>query len=344
MLGATDATVWPRFVASNDEIDQIERLLCEISRRYRQTDTPQFLGDVNVLAHELPRRLRLYINEMRLSENGSLFMVSGLPIDEQRLTSTPVHWRDRGEAGRQEEFFLVLCASLLGDVFGWATQQDGRLVNEVLPVQRHENQQLGTASAVELTWHTEDAFHPYRADYLGLLCLRNPQRVATTVCRLSDVGPTLTLPVLWETRFLIRPDNSHLPQHNSADVVDRGWDYFTRILEMSNHPHEVSVLYGSRTAPCWRIDPDFIDVRPGDEAAREALQQLIEAISESLFDVVLMPGDILFLDNHRAVHGRRPFRASYDGNDRWLKRINVTRDLRKSEDARGHPLLRMIGA
>jgi alpha-ketoglutarate-dependent taurine dioxygenase len=45
--------------------------------------------------------------------------------------------------------------------------------------------------------------------------------------------------------------------------------------------------------------------------------------------VALAPGDILILDNYRGVHGRRPFEAKYDGRDRWLKRVSVTRDLRR---------------
>ncbi|WP_399082001.1 hypothetical protein ACGH2B_29630 [Streptomyces sp. BBFR2] len=39
--------------------------------------------------------------------------------------------------------------------------------------------------------------------------------------------------------------------------------------------------------------------------------------------------DILLIDNHRAVHGRLPFRARYDGTERRLKRICATSDLRR---------------
>ena len=34
-------------------------------------------------------------------------------------------------------------------------------------------------------------------------------------------------------------------------------------------------------------------------------------------------GEVLVLDNYRAVHGRRAFRPRFDGTDRWLKRISV---------------------
>jgi len=45
--------------------------------------------------------------------------------------------------------------------------------------------------------------------------------------------------------------------------------------------------------------------------------------------VVLRPGDVAFLDNYRVVHGREPFTPRYDGHDRWLKRVNLIRDIRR---------------
>ncbi|HYG65572.1 MAG TPA: arginine beta-hydroxylase, Fe(II)/alpha-ketoglutarate-dependent, partial [Thermoanaerobaculia bacterium] len=61
-----------------------------------------------------------------------------------------------------------------------------------------------------------------------------------------------------------------------------------------------------------------------------------------LKDVVLEPGEICFIDNFKAVHGRRAFRARYDGEDRWLKRVNIVRDLRKSRAVRPSAASRTI--
>jgi Taurine catabolism dioxygenase TauD, TfdA family len=60
----------------------------------------------------------------------------------------------------------------------------------------------------------------------------------------------------------------------------------------------------------------------------------VSSADAALLDVVMHPGEILFIDNYKAVHGRRPYKARYDGADRWLKRINITRDIRKSRGAR----------
>jgi hypothetical protein len=43
-----------------------------------------------------------------------------------------------------------------------------------------------------------------------------------------------------------------------------------------------------------------------------------------------IPGYVAFIDNYRAAHGRKSFRARYDGTDRWLKQLNITRNLRGS--------------
>jgi L-asparagine oxygenase len=45
-----------------------------------------------------------------------------------------------------EEMLFILCASPLGDVFGRATQQGGRLIHEVLPIKDDEDKQMGTGS------------------------------------------------------------------------------------------------------------------------------------------------------------------------------------------------------
>jgi enduracididine beta-hydroxylase len=50
----------------------------------------------------------------------------------------------------------------------------------------------------------------------------------------------------------------------------------------------------------------------------------------------------LFVDNFRAVHGRNPFKANFDGRDRWLKRLNIASDLRKSRDSRVSSYNRVI--
>jgi alpha-ketoglutarate-dependent taurine dioxygenase len=81
---------------------------------------------------------------------------------------------------------------------------------------------------------------------------------------------------------------------------------------------------------------------PEDPETRLALESLIAEIDHLLYEVVLGPGEFCFIDNYKAVHGRKPFKARFDGADRWLKRLNITRDLRKSSGLRADKLSRII--
>jgi alpha-ketoglutarate-dependent taurine dioxygenase len=86
-----------------------------------------------------------------------------------------------------------------------------------------------------------------------------------------------------------------------------------------------------------RIDPAYMSAVTEDSDAARALAEVSALIGGALTEVSIRPGEVLLLDNYRAVHGRRPFEARYDGRDRWLKRVNVTRDMRRQRSAGAEP-------
>ncbi len=327
------------FMVSSSEAAEMRELANGLAARWDSVEDPEFLRQVGVYAHDLPRKLRQHLYEFRLREPASaVCLISGLPVSTEKIGPTPKHWRSRPKPSptHAEEIILVLIASLLGEAIGWATQQDGYLVHDILPIQGHEDEQLGSGSEQLLWWHTEDAFHPLRGDYIGLMCLRNPDSVATTFANLEKLSlSNQDLDMLFAPHFTIRPDESHQVKNRSGnkevdDLLDRS---YRKIEQMKSQPEKIALLHGDRSSPYIRIDPYFMDAVP-DPEARAALDNLIAAIEKGLREVVLSPGDLCFIDNFKAVHGRRPFKARYDGNDRWLKRINITRDLRRSRDAR----------
>jgi enduracididine beta-hydroxylase len=198
-----------------------------------------------------------------------------------------------------------------------------------------------------ITWHTEDAFHPYSTDYIGLMSLRNLKNVTTTYASLDDLYINEeTKRILFEKRYIFRPDNSHLKSFDNKEhpnipkeLLERS---HRRIKDMQEHPKKVSVLFGDPNNPYIRLDPFFMDHLEEDEEAMNALNEISSTIDENLKEISLNPGDILFVDNFRAVHGRNPFKANFDGRDRWLKRLNIASDLRKSRDSRVSSYNRVI--
>ena len=312
-----------RLAMTEEEIEAIRPLVEEVTSRHVSVEDADFLDRAIMYAQELPRRVRAFLNDFRLMEPSGVCVVSGYPLDDSKIGKTPAHWRKGsvGSSATEEEVFLNLCGALLGDAIAWAHQRDGLVCQDLVPIKGHEDAMLGSGSELELVWHTEDARYSYRGDYIGLMCLRNPDAVPTTFASIDDVrlDPELVR-VLFEPDFVFRPDPSH---------------------PTDGDPERAAVLFGDPDSPYVRFDPYSMD-RPESEEARSAMDQLIQAIDEKLTGIALMPGDCLFIDNYKAVHGRSPFSARFDGTDRWLKRINITRDLRKSRGVRKTPASRAI--
>lgn len=330
------------------EIHDIQALIDAITADFHSTEDPELLRRVPLLAHELPRRLRTLLLEFKLDEPASGVLVfSGFPIDEERIGPTPAHWDARTSpcSTLREEICCALLASLLGEPIAWATQQGGHVVHDILPIRGHEGEQLGSGSEQLLWWHTEDAFHNYRGDYLQMFCLRNPDRVPTTIGTLEGVRlDPHNLELLFEPLYTILPDESHLPKNRppTAGEAEPSASY-ERIQAMQTQPPKLPVLFGDPGSPYVRLDPYFMSRVEDPPEAQEALDALVQAVNAGLWDLVLEPGDVCFIDNYRVVHGRKPFKARYDGRDRWLKRLNIARDLRKSRSARESSASRVIG-
>lgn len=339
-----------RFDLTEADNAELAPALSAIAERYASIEDPELLRRARTLSRVLPVHLVEFLEEHRLNEASALCLISGLEIDADTLGPTPPHWRDRleGSATFGYEIFFLLASSVLGDAFGWATQQDGRIMHDVLPIEGHEHYELGSNSLQHLSWHTEDAFHPCRGDYVALMCLKNPDAVETVVCDAGALDLTGTdVEALFEAEFIQLPDNSHRAENGSSSTGDSTRDRLRRrsfdlIGEWNEHPQKRPVLFGDRQSPYLVLDPYHMLFDGCSPRARGAFVEFCAEIERCMQDVVLQPGDCVFIDNFRAVHGRKSFQARYDGSDRWLKRLNITRNLRGSRAWRPAPADRII--
>lgn len=332
------------------EVDQIETLLSVVMQEYKHENCECFLRNVHHLAHKMPTRVCEFLADFKYDETSlGACVISGLPIDEECIGDTPITVEtEKGRNKTQKEHFLsCLLSSLLGDVFGWATQQNGKLVHDIAPIKAHEYEQIGSGSKELITLHNEDAFHDYRADYLALLCLRNPDNVSTICAKLNldDLTPTQRR-LLHEPKFIIRPDNSHLEFNNAnsgdnEELANLKKQSFDKIKKELDEGIPISLLFGDYNDPYLRLDAYFMD-EPVEPDYKEAFDALCLSLSNNTIEIPLNPGDILFVDNYRVLHGRNPFQARFDGKDRWLKRLNITRGLRRSRDSRLSSTSRVI--
>jgi L-asparagine oxygenase len=215
-----------------------------------------------------------------------------------------------------------IITAVVGDQYGFEPELGGNIIQDVVPVRGFEYTQQSVSSAEELYSHVESAFTEDRPDFVALLCLRadHDRVAATTLSPVERIMPLLsrhTVEILREPRFRTTVDASFLQGLGTAEPIRVG---------------PIQVLSGSLERP--RVRADFAETTGLDDEAQEALDELKRCVDKVAITVLLEPGDLLFVDNHRAFHGRTSYRARWDGADRWLLRTSVTRDLSRSEARR----------
>ncbi|GLY96561.1 TauD/TfdA family dioxygenase [Actinoplanes sp. NBRC 103695] len=304
------------------ELDEIERaqigqLADGLAGLDPVSDPDRFVLEAQMLAAEVPARIRRRLLQFRRfgSDSGG-FLLRGLPLGE--VPPTPQHG-DLGSGVRlTAAAALSIVAAHLGEQFGFRPELSGLMVQDIVPVDGFEDTQQSISSRSLLELHTETAFTEYRADFIGLLCVRaDPDAMAGTL--LSPIGTVLTrldpadVEILRQPQFSTTVDASFL----------RGCGADGPIVVQP-----IRVLTGSSAQP--RLRCDFAEVRGLDARSDHAVRRLHEAASETATEVRLRDGDLLFVDNHQAFHGRTPFARHGDGTDRWLLRSFIARDLARS--------------
>ena len=268
-------------------------------------NTEAFIGQAVDFATSLPVGVRAEVLDFRKNSHVSgAALIRGLPIG--RLSPTPPEPTGLTSKDQTSERTLLAVATLLGEPVGYEPELGGRIVQNLVPTRAGSDRQVSTSSSVQLLFHTETAFHPYRPAYLLLLCLRGDPSAETTLASIQELIGALspaTVDVLFQPRFRIGVDESFL--NGKENVLGP----------------RMSVLSGDRSKPTMVFDEDLM-VGIDPEAAT-ALVQLGQAAQRLHTGVTLQAGDLLIIDNARAVHGRSPYKPRFDGTDRWLQRTFV---------------------
>ncbi|MEO5975479.1 MAG: TauD/TfdA family dioxygenase [Ilumatobacteraceae bacterium] len=238
-------------------------------------------------------------------------------IDIGYIPATPGSPTEATGKDLQSEFVLLSIARCLGQPIGYSPEHNGSIVQNIVPVRGTEGTQISTSSRVELQFHTETAFHPFRPRYLLLLCLRGDPQAGTLVASVYDI-----------VEHLSQGDRAILRQSRFRTAVDASFLNGKTSGLGSAQP----ILFGTDSDLTFIYDADLMVGI--DSEAQDVLERLAKAVRASTKSVVLDAGDLLVIDNYVAVHGRTPFKARFDGSDRWLQRTFVASDLAPSASDR----------
>jgi len=279
--------------------------LCAQLSALPRAESESFLRHAARAARDLPGRVKHALDSFAANANREGYLL---------LRGLPVAGTNGAEAG------LALIASRLGDIVGYIQEKNGALFHDVAPQRSQEREQSASGSRVPLALHTERCFHPHLPSHVMLLCLR-PDPGQRGLTEVASVRRMLSLLPARHVPTLFRP------------VFRTGIDYSfgNTATEKANGP-VLAVLQGDRRDPRLRYDLDLMaGLTPEANAALVSVKRAAMRVRRR---IRLAAGDLLIIDNDRAVHGRGAFTPRYDGRDRLLKRAYLVRDLRSIREDR----------
>lgn len=205
----------------------------------------------------------------------------------------------------------------LGEMVAYEGEGCGHLLQDMVPNRALAYAQQSQGSRVELEAHTEQCFSELRPDYVTLGCLRGDPHAVTYSLPATTLFAHLSPGALAELR-----------QPLWTTAVDASFGDGLGDPVRGPFP----ILSGDAGDPVLLVDRDLM--QGTTVSARSMLGEVLRVYVEYRHAHVLEPGDILVLDNLRAMHGRSAFAPRFDGTDRFVTRGFVVRDLRRSRFAR----------
>lgn len=219
---------------------------------------------------------------------------------------TPVESSYKLPTSHKSMVALQFATNSFGTLIGYSQEQNGELIQNVMPIPQQALNQISSSSKTALALHTELAFHPYRPDYVVLMCLRGDPTALTTYAILNEIIKELssdTITALHQQWFTTTIDLSFII--NGA--IDK----------------EIPTTVLTTTDGITTLTYDEALIKPTNKVAADALAELKTAIDKCTHSVSLEKGDMLILRNKTVIHGRNSFKPKYDGTDRWLLRALV---------------------
>ncbi|AZS85899.1 clavaminate synthase [Streptomyces griseoviridis] len=310
------------FVLTEAEYRQTSEIADRLARvEPGRTDDQQWLAAVRDASVELPTRLLVELRRFRRDAGpDAVLLIRNLPVSpaygSRELPRTPTQPGSVERIATTAAAIITAAMLQLGEVVAFRNEKTGALVQNVVPVPGQETLQ-SNAGSVLLEMHNENAFHPNRPDYVGLLCVREDP---TGQARLCTASVRRALPLLSAQARQVLSGERFLTEAPPSFEA----------LESVVPAH--AVLQGAGEDPDILVD--FSATHPLDDEARVAMAELRDALVQVSSALALRAGDLAIVDNRLAVHGRTPFTPRYDGTDRWLHRVYASLDHRRSRPVR----------
>jgi L-asparagine oxygenase len=311
---------------NEDEIAILNDLAAQITVS-PSGECEQFCDSTRHLVEQIPERIREQL--CKFSQKGSQSGYLLLRKVSVPYVGTPPNNTFMVGETTQLARIQALFVSAIAHMISYEAEGHGRLFQDVVPVQSMAKNQTSIGSNVELEIHTEQAFSKLKPDILCLSCLRGDPDALTYI-------------------FPVREILSQMTKHEQETLRNPLWKCGVD-LSFKLHGQEFAegdvrgpmpIIYGSDDDPLLTFDQDLMF--SDEEAGKHLLKKVVALYYEKRGQHNLKPGEIILIDNKRAVHGRSPFYPKYNSNDRFLIRCFGVFDYDKSATARVGRTVRAI--
>ena len=307
---------------NDSELDIILNLINTITASPSE-DPDMFCKQSKHASLQLPLRIQILLQYFAL--HGSItgfLLIRGIPMHKDLLPTTP----DNNIYKIGEQTILAKIQSLMihcmGEMVAYEAEGYGRLFQDVVPIKSMEKNQTSVGSNIELEIHTEQAFSKLRPEIISLACIRGDNNAFTHILHVDKIIRNIKLQyihLLREPCWKIGVDMSFTSNTN--------YEFIEGTLR-----GPIPILTGTSKDPLLTFDQDLMKgTTPESETV---IQDIVDIYYKHRVSYSLQSGEIIIIDNQRAVHGRSPFYPKYDGYDRFLVRCFATLDYEKSRYAR----------
>ena len=303
---------------TNDEIEIMKELAMNIYEN-PSLAPDLYCSQVKSTSQHVPQRLRALLqNFADKGSNTGFLLIRRILVGE--IPSTPEN--NNCKIGEQTILAKIqsILVSVISSMIAYEAEGYGRLFQDVIPVKSMEKNQTSISSSVELEIHTEQAFSKLRPDILSLACLRGNAEAYTYILPVRSIVNNVT-----ETEL----EMLKTPLWNTG--VDLSFKLNGHEFIEGDIRGPMSIIRGNKDPRLENEDPRLIiddpllvfdqDLMTGiTDESNEMIKKIVDIYYKHRLSHNLTPGEIIFIDNNRAVHGRSPFTPKYDGLDRFLVR------------------------
>ena len=303
---------------TNEEINILKTLAKKI--KFSPSQQPQlFCQEIKSLLRDIPETI--YNTFIHFKQYGSKTgcLLLHIPLDDDTPPTPDGNQYKLGETTELSKI-QAICMTIMGEMVAYEAEGYGNLFQDVVPLKSMLNQQTSTGSNFELEIHTEQAFSQLRPDILSLSCLRGDPNAFTYILHVESILQNMTeheIALLKQPLWKIGVDLSF--KINESEFIE------------GNIRGPFPILQGSEENPILVFDQDLMFGLT--EESDSLIDKIVGLYYRERNSYNLTSGDIIFIDNNRAVHGRSSFFPKFDGLDRFLIRSFLVFDYERVKHA-----------